>query len=64
MVGFDERLNRIGYGKGFYDKYLSDYKGLKIGLAFSTQKYHHLPTDQYDIKMDIIVTENKVYKQN
>lgn len=64
MVGFDERLNRIGYGRGYYDRYLSDYQGEKIGLAFFVQKYHHLPTDKFDIKMDKIVTENQVYQQN
>ena len=56
--------NRLGYGKGFYDKYLNKYirrykKILTIGVAFSFQKHHNLPVNKYDAKLDYILTEKR-----
>lgn len=63
MVGYDKRCNRIGFGRGYYDKYLEDFKGLKIGVAFSEQEYPHLPTNDLDVKMDYVVTDRGVIKR-
>ena len=60
-VGFDEGLRRLGHGKGYYDRYLEDYKGLKIAVAFEAQKLAEIATDEHDISMDLIVTEKKIY---
>ena len=61
MVGYDEDLNRLGYGGGFYDRYLQkfskDRKILKIGLAYTFQKIKKIPINKYDIKLDFIFTE-------
>ncbi len=58
MVGYDGDLNRIGYGKGFYDRFLASYKDLKkVGLAYSCQEYDELPTGEYDVKLDMIINE-------
>jgi 5-formyltetrahydrofolate cyclo-ligase len=58
MVGYDEAGNRLGYGKGFYDRFLSAYKEAKsIGLAYSCQKVSALPVDEYDVRPDKIITE-------
>ncbi len=61
MVAFDENNNRIGYGGGFYDRYISKIKKLKkiltIGLAYSFQRVKKIPTNKYDIKLDYIITE-------
>ncbi len=66
MVAFDVKLNRLGYGGGFYDRYISKLektkKILKIGLALSCQKINKVPTNIFDKKMNYILTENKVYK--
>ena len=66
MVAFDAKLNRLGYGGGFYDRFLSklekNKKILKIGLALSCQKINKVPTNRFDKKMNYIITENKVYK--
>ena len=62
-VGFDEKLNRLGHGKGYYDRYLKDYKGLKIAVAFEAQKLDEIVTDEYDIKMDLILTEKQIYQK-
>ena len=61
LVAYDGELNRLGYGGGFYDKYISNTKQgkkiIKIGLGFSFQKIDKLPTNQYDKKLDYIITE-------
>ena len=66
LVAFDKKLNRLGYGGGFYDrliKKLSKKKNiLKIGLALSTQEIDKVPINQYDQKLDYIVTNKYIIK--
>ncbi len=67
MLAFDKKKNRLGYGGGFYDKYLNKYlkknkKILTVGVAFSFQKYHNLPTNVKDYKLDFILTEKGMIK--
>ena len=63
LVAYDKNLNRIGYGGGFYDRYIKKIKKNKkiitIGLAYSFQKVKKIPVNEYDIKLDFIVTEKK-----
>ena len=54
---FDKHNNRLGYGGGYYDKYLSDKKLYKIGICFSTFLVDKIIIDKYDIKMDEVITE-------
>jgi 5-formyltetrahydrofolate cyclo-ligase len=61
LLAFDHNKNRLGYGKGYYDKYLANHNIFKIGAAFSVQKTNSIPSEPHDIKMDIIVTEDKIY---
>ena len=60
LVGFDLKLNRLGYGGGFYDRLIKKLsqkkKILKIGLALSDQKIDKVPVNKYDQKLDYIVT--------
>ena len=58
-VAFDYNLNRMGHGKGYYDRYLSSYNGLKIGVCFDEQLYKEIPSKEHDIKMDMIITNEK-----
>ncbi len=58
-VLFDERLNRIGYGKGFYDRFLRDCTAVKVGLAYDFQVRPKIPAGKNDVKMDKIITENR-----
>ena len=61
LVAFDEHFNRVGYGGGFYDRYIKKIKKNKkiitIGLAYSFQKTEKIPINKYDIKLDFIVTD-------
>jgi 5-formyltetrahydrofolate cyclo-ligase len=61
-VAFDMNKNRIGYGAGYYDRFLNLLKPdcLKIGIAFEIQLIDEIPIDAHDKKMDIIITEARV----
>jgi 5-formyltetrahydrofolate cyclo-ligase len=56
----------LGYGGGFYDRYIEKIekikKVIKIGLAFSFQKISSVPTNQFDKKLDFIITEKEILK--
>ncbi len=65
ILAFDANKHRLGYGKGFYDRYLNKYSKkfsniLTVGVAFSFQKHHKLPTDKNDVKLDYILTEKGI----
>ncbi|MBQ6516309.1 5-formyltetrahydrofolate cyclo-ligase [bacterium] len=59
----DKNFNRLGYGGGFYDRFLSDYKNIKICPCINEFLFDEIPSEEYDIKMDLIVTENDVLKK-
>ena len=66
LLVFDKKKYRLGYGKGFYDRYLNKYLKkfkniLTVGVAFSFQKYHKLPINNKDVKLDYILTEKGIY---
>jgi 5-formyltetrahydrofolate cyclo-ligase len=68
LVTFVRNLNRIGYGKGYYDRALkqlsSSKKILTIGIAFSFQEATIIPTNQYDHNLDCVLTDrNLIYKK-
>ena len=64
LLSFDAKLNRIGYGGGFYDRYIHRIKRKKkpllVGLAYSFQKVKSIPINKYDKKLDFVVTERKI----
>lgn len=61
-VAFDKHCNRVGYGKGYYDRYIcTNNPTKKIGLAFEKQLVDHIPINENDKKLDIIVTEKNKY---
>ena len=66
MLGFDKNLNRLGYGKGYYDRTISKLRKSKkifvIGLAYDNQMVQNIPFENHDEKMDIILTDKKIYK--
>ena len=66
IVAFDNYRNRIGYGGGFYDRYLEKISHIKkcitIGLAFSHQKVNKINVENFDRKLDLILTEKLMQK--
>ena len=66
LLAYDNKNNRLGYGGGFYDRYLKKYLKmhnniLTIGIAFSFQKYHKLPVSNNDVKLNYILTEKGIF---
>ncbi|MEK4759500.1 5-formyltetrahydrofolate cyclo-ligase [Viridibacillus sp. FSL E2-0187] len=59
-VVFDRFGYRVGFGGGYYDRYLVSYNGERITLAFEVQLIHKVPTDQYDLPVHKIITETSV----
>ncbi|MDR1880002.1 MAG: 5-formyltetrahydrofolate cyclo-ligase [Tannerellaceae bacterium] len=60
-VAFDRSLNRMGRGKGYYDRFLQRRPTLpRIGLCFAFQLVEHLPVEPFDVKMDLIITEHEL----
>ena len=63
MLGFDRSGARLGYGAGYYDRFLSAHTHIRtIGLAFSCQEVPLLPTELNDIDMTAVVTEDGVMR--
>ena len=62
-VAFDPQLNRIGYGGGFYDKYLANHPDTlftKVAITYDFQIVDSLPTEPHDYKVDMVVTPTRV----
>ena len=69
LVAFDGQLNRLGYGKGYYDKSLTKIKKSKedmisLGIAYSFQKSESIPVSKHDFKLDYIFTEKGIINSN
>lgn len=60
LVAADETGNRLGYGKGYYDQFLTQYPRPTIGAAFEVQIFPEIPADYRDIRLDYIVTESRI----
>ena len=59
-IAFDKSGHRLGYGKGIYDQLLTDFSGVKIGLAYDFQIVDKAPHEQHDLKIDLLISENKI----
>jgi len=69
LVAFDRQLNRLGYGKGYYDRILNKIKKNKkdmisLGIAYSFQKSKNIPVNKHDFKLDYIFTEKGIINSN
>ncbi|MBD3858865.1 5-formyltetrahydrofolate cyclo-ligase [Bacillus sp. 28A-2] len=56
-VCFDQQGYRIGYGGGYYDRYLADYDGVTLALCLSLQQIEHVPAETHDIPVSIMISE-------
>jgi 5-formyltetrahydrofolate cyclo-ligase len=63
-VAFDERGCRLGFGKGYFDKALSNYRGIKVGLAYDFQVLRRIPDEEGDLYCDYIFTESRTIPAN
>lgn len=63
-ICFDKNKNRIGFGKGYYDKYMEDIKAIKVALSYEEQvvKDKMISTSNNDIKVDMIITDKNIYR--
>jgi len=59
VLAADENCNRLGYGKGYYDQFLTQYPRPAVGVAFDVQIFDELPADELDIQLDGIITEHR-----
>ena len=60
-LSFDDDKNRLGFGGGYYDRFLAKNQGIKIGLMISEFASSKIPTDSWDIKMDYVITEDEIF---
>ncbi|MEK3931528.1 5-formyltetrahydrofolate cyclo-ligase [Bacillus sp. FSL R7-0642] len=63
-VAYTERGERIGYGGGYYDRYLLHYKGKTLSLAYSFQIVEHIPVEPFDKNVEKIITEKGTMVKN
>ena len=59
-LAFDDAGNRLGRGRGFFDRILRETRGAKLALAYDLQLVKEVPTEKHDVRMDYIITETKV----
>lgn len=60
-TAFDLYGNRIGYGKGYYDRFLSGFRGFSMGVCFSACLTQKIPTDVDDVSLNAVCDENRIY---
>ncbi len=63
MVGADPNCNRLGYGKGFYDRFLAKVDCPAVGLCFEKCVVEAIPTEHFDVQLSAVVTEKRILKQ-
>ena len=63
-ISFDKKGYRLGYGKGYYDRYLSRFELISVGLCYDGLLRDELPADIYDKKVDYLITDKKTYTIN
>lgn len=61
-LAFDVRGHRLGFGGGYYDRYLSRYTGNTLSLAFKEQVITHFPTENHDLPIGKIITEEQIFE--
>lgn len=64
MLAFDKDCFRLGYGGGYYDKFLSSHRTMSIGIAFDEQFSQDNFANMFDVPLDIILTPQKIYRRN
>lgn len=60
-LAFTRKRERLGRGGGYYDRYLKGFQGLKIGICFEEQLFDSLPMENWDQRVDLVITEKGKY---
>ncbi len=60
-VAYDRKGNRVGRGKGYYDRLLSGSKALKVGVAYDFQMVDEIDAEPHDVKVDLVITDRGIY---
>ena len=63
LVACDKNLNRIGFGKGYYDRFLRDRQCFKIGICHDFQVVDEIDPKEWDVPLDIIITEKRILRR-
>lgn len=61
-LAFDLNGNRVGFGAGYYDRFLTDVRAPKVAVAYAFQMLSEVPVTAQDVRMDLVVTEEKVHR--
>ncbi len=62
MLAFNDRLFRLGYGGGYYDRFLSSFNGFKLGLAYCEQFCNEFLENEFDVGLDAIITQKSIVR--
>ncbi|MBS1250377.1 MAG: putative protein YqgN [Chloroflexi bacterium] len=60
-LAFDPNGGRLGFGGGFYDRFLCDFKGVTLGVTYNALFINHVPCGEYDIPMRFVVTQKGIH---
>jgi len=63
LVACDKNLNRMGFGKGYYDRFLRNRKCLKIGICHDFQVVDELCPKEWDVPLDVVITEKRILRR-
>lgn len=61
-LAFDRSGGRMGFGMGYYDRFLKNSRAVKIGLCYDFQLLDSIPSESHDVPMDFIITEKEILK--
>lgn len=61
-VAYDRKGNRVGRGKGYYDRLLATSRAVKVGVAYDFQMVDEIDAEPHDVRVDVVITERGVYK--
>lgn len=60
-IGFDKSGNRVGHGKGYYDRFLAENPMFKIGVCYDFQIANKIDASEFDVKMDCVISEKRIF---
>jgi 5-formyltetrahydrofolate cyclo-ligase len=64
LLAADKNFNRLGYGKGFYDRFLEKEEATRVGLLFDEFIFDSIPVEDFDEKLDILISEKRLLSRN